>query len=356
MQTDIVGVQDITTDADGITVLLCCFNSEQRLHATLSALARQKIDKDFQVEILIVDNASTDNTFQVADEVCRQPSFPYSYRVLQEARVGKTNAIELGFEQSKYKYVAIVDDDNWLAPDYLNSAWKILESNAQIGALGGVGEAVCEVAPPAWFTDYAIDYAAARQDKESGDVTSTSGFIFGAGCVIRRDAWRLVQAAGFKSQLVKYPGIRSSGEDIEMCYALTLAGYRIWFDERLRFQHYIPASRLTWAYVCSLYESNAGSEVDLRPYRHFLQQMGATGPFAWLRNGVYISRYFGKHFWRAFPASCFHFATPAEGNREALLAIYFRRVIQHYFTKEIKKDKGFERIAAFINRLRTFPG
>ena len=167
---------------------------------------------------------------------------------------------------------------------------------------------------------------------------------------MRAAAWRRVLAAGFASLLVQRPGLRSSGEDVEMCHALALAGYRIWFDERLRFQHFIPAERLTWPYLCSLYRSNAGSEVDLWPYRHFLQGLGQVGPLAWLRSAVFSGRLALRH---AGPGGWHHRPDPAtaEGNRPVLLAAYYRWVARHYFIKALRRDPGYQRVQAFITRL-----
>jgi GT2 family glycosyltransferase len=345
-----------TADTAGITVLLCGYNSAGRLPATVRALAAlAPPSAAFAVELLVVDNASTDDTAAVARRLLEELRPSFSYQVLQEPRAGKPHALELGLAKAHYRYVCIVDDDNWLAPDYLNLSWAIMESNPQIGALGGRAEAVCEVTPPAWFTEYAIDYAADRQAPQSGDMTDLPGFVFGAGCIIRSAAWRRVLAAGFESLLVKYPGLRSSGEDVEMCYALALAGYRIWYDERLHFQHFIPANRLTWPYVCSLYASNACSEVDLRPYRQFLQRISAAGSLLWLRNGLYTTRYMVKHARLALRAGKMRPAEAAEGSRDVLLASYFRRVLQNYIRKEASRDAGFARIAAFIYRLNALP-
>lgn len=344
------------TDAAGITVLLCGYNSAERLPATLRALANlERPSAAFEVELLLIDNASTDATTEVASRLLAELQPFFSYRILPEPRAGKPNALELGFAQARYRYICIVDDDNWLAPDYLNLGWQVLEDHPEVGALGGRAEAVCEVTPPVWFADYAIDYAADRQAPHSRDMTHYPGFVYGAGCIVRGVAWQKVQAAGFESLLVKYPGLRSSGEDVEMCYALTLAGYRIWYDERLRFQHFVPASRLTWEYLCSLYASNTGSEVDLRPYRQHLQRISTAGPLLWLRNGLYTSRHMLKHTWRALRTGNLRSAEVAVGNRDVLQASYFRRVFRNYIRKEISQDAGFARIAAFINRLNALP-
>lgn len=342
-----------TLDGCGITLLVCGYNSAGRLPATLEALAALTTPTPpFGVELLVIDNASTDETAAVAarELAARRPFF--AWQVLHEPRAGKSHALALGFACARYGYVCIVDDDNWLASDYLNQAWEIMEANAQIGALGGVGEPVCEVAPPAWFAEFAPSYAAAPQAPHSGDITRAPGYLYGAGTVVRVAAWQRVRQAGFRSLLTgRYGSSLASGEDNEMCFAFALAGYRIWYDERLRFRHFIPAQRLTWDYVRRLYEGNAASEVDLRPYHHLMWQRDIP-VLAWLRNGFYAGRVALRTSWQAARQGRL---LPAEGNREGLLAAYYWRVFGHYLRKQLQQDPKFEQVASFIGRLRAVP-
>jgi hypothetical protein len=46
-----------------------------------------------------------------------------------------------------------------------------MESNPQIGALGGYGIAECEITPPHWFESYAGWYAIGMQSEQTGEVT-----------------------------------------------------------------------------------------------------------------------------------------------------------------------------------------
>jgi GT2 family glycosyltransferase len=339
----------------GITVLVCTHNGAALLPPTLAHLAAQQVPPGLAWEVLLVSNASTDNTLALVGQRWAELGSPAPLRLLNEPRPGKPYALERGITEARYDYVCIVDDDNWLAPGYLARATQVLDADSRIGMLGGVGEAVCEVTPPAWFATFARDYAADRQAAQSGDMTAMPGFVYGAGCVLRRAAWARVLAAGFQSLLVQLPGLRSSGEDVEMCYAIALAGFRIWFDEQLHFQHYVPAGRLTWAYLCSLYRSNAGSGVDLRPYLHFQQQQHVPS-LVWLRNGAYGLLYAWRFARRAGSVRA-NTTRPeaAEGNQAILLAAYYRWIAKYFLLKQTRRDAGFRQIAAFVARLRALP-
>src|SRR5207248_2840947 len=79
---------------------------------------------------------------------------------------------------------------------------------------------------------------------------ATPGALWTAGLVVRRSAWQDVRAAGFEPMLLGRRGnLLSAGEDSELCFALTQAGWRLAYEPRLRYRHAIPPARLTWAYV-----------------------------------------------------------------------------------------------------------
>lgn len=334
----------------GISVLICTYNGATRVNATLQHLATQQVPAFLPWEVLLVDNNSTDNTIAVGMAYWQSIGAPVPLRTLSQPIAGKSHALELGFLQAKYRYVCIVDDDNWLAPNYLALAWEIMEAHPEVAVVGGLGRPVCEVAPPIWFADFAIDYAAGRQAKTPGDITLAPGFLYGAGSFIRWAAWERIHQAGFKSLLTGRNGTKlSSGEDNEMCYAFALAGYRIWYDERLTFEHFISASRLNWNYVRRLYQGNATSEVELRPYRHFFSLPNSIPSLIWLRNGAYSTRYALHWTWLALRQGQLRIK---EGDGVTLRAAYYWRVASLYLANEWEKSPKFRQVQEFIARLQ----
>jgi len=76
---------------------------------------------------------------------------------------------------------------------------------------------------------------------------------------------------GFKPLLVGRQGSRLlSGEDIEISLALRLAGWKLLYDPRLKFKHFLPAYRLNWNYLRRLVRGFGISNVRLDPYRFAL--------------------------------------------------------------------------------------
>lgn len=250
----------------GVSIVICCYNSATRLPQTLQHIAAQKVPAGIAWELLVVNNRSTDDTAGVAAHFFNtHPGI--SGRVLHEEEPGLSYARQKGFDHAQYDYIILCDDDNWLNPDYVRLSFEIMESDPLIGSLGGWGKPVLESDSPAWFQHYEEYYATGPQSGQSGDITHTRSFVYGAGSVFSRTALMQLKRQGFQNLLTDRKGNSLvSGGDNELGYALVLAGYKIWYDERLQFQHFIPASRLSLSYFLKLVKYNAYSKFLLIPY------------------------------------------------------------------------------------------
>jgi glycosyltransferase involved in cell wall biosynthesis len=238
----------------GVSVLICCYNSAGRLPATLKNLSAQQVPADLNWEIIVIDNASNDNTATVAKQLWNDlGKTGINFTVLTEPKAGKNNALHTGITVAAYDYILICDDDNWLADYYVAKAFHRMQSDPAIGAAGGRGFAVTDGELPAWFTQYQHGYAVGEQNSATGDI-SGKGYLWGAGMIFRRQLYHQTYL-NFPSLLTGPNGdTLARGEDVEFCLRILLAGYSLFYDEDLTYKHYIPANRLTVAYRDKLFK------------------------------------------------------------------------------------------------------
>lgn len=250
--------------SQGVSIIICCHNGASRLRETVRHIARQQVPENIPWELVLVDNGSTDDTAEVARTVWRNEGSNTPLRVVYEPVLGLSHARTRGFEEASYSYIVLCDDDNWLDENYVYYAYEILLERPNVGALGGFGKLAFETETP--FLQLSYIFAAGQQAERSGKVPLNR--VYGAGCVIRYAAYEKLFRTGFKSLLTDRRGAElSSGGDYELCYALAILGYDIWYDERLRFTHFITGERLTWEYfVRYAVESSRGFNV-LSSYR-----------------------------------------------------------------------------------------
>jgi glycosyltransferase involved in cell wall biosynthesis len=236
----------------GVSVVVCCHNGAARLPHALAHLAGQVHAPGLSWEVIVVDNGSADGSAGVA-RACWPMAHPVPLRIVAEPRLGLAHARRRGMEEARYAYVSFVDDDNWLAPNWVETVCAVMTSRVSAGACGGRTQAVCEEAPPPWFPAFQEHFACGDKGAHAGEVGRHGRYLWGAGLTVRLEAWRGLVSAGYEPLLVGRSGRSlSSGEDSELCLALRLAGWQLWYDPALWLRHFMPRGRLTWRYLLQM--------------------------------------------------------------------------------------------------------
>ncbi|WP_332733024.1 glycosyltransferase [Flavihumibacter sp.] len=234
----------------GVSVVVCCYNSQNRLPDTLKYLANQAFERHISWEIVIVDNASTDDTFNVSLDLLNKLLPEKNFKVVSEPKPGLNHARKKGLELSQYEYVIFCDDDNWLSAEYLYKVFDLFEKHADIGIVSGRTTGVYEIEPPDWFQTIQVSYAVGKQAPQSTILNA----VWGAGMGIRKSAYKELFAKGFKHMnLDRFQDKLYSGGDTELCYAFGLMGYKIWYEDSLHLWHFIPIQRLNFEYAKQLF-------------------------------------------------------------------------------------------------------
>ena len=263
---------------EGISAVICCHNGAERLPTTLAHLKAQQA-QGTPWSLLIIDNASTDGTADTARS-CWQDG-PVPLRIVEERRLGVRFARERGFAEAGYPIVAFIDDDNWVAPDWIEKANEIISCDSTLGAVGSVREAVCEVPPPVWFDRYHSSYAILTE-QELKVLTRPPSFLPTAGLCVRKSAWETLVHRGFHPYVPSRIGRNlHGGEDTELTVALRLSGWRLCIDPRLRLKHFMPGVRLSWSYLRRMLRASGASDVWLDAYSDNSLSMKA-GPRRWV--------------------------------------------------------------------------
>jgi glycosyltransferase involved in cell wall biosynthesis len=252
------------------SIVICAHNAESRIVDTLSCIARLSYDQR-RFEVVIIDNNSSDNTTEVAIDFWSHSDCNASFRAIHEPRLGLSYARQKGIDEARGRYILFCDDDNHLRSDYLR---KADERFARIGnkyIIGGAGIPLLDTSDPSEVCKiYSFGHmlAVGAQSSESMDVTVSKGWLYGAGLIVPRAAFEELSAAGFKSMLTDRKGSSlATGGDVEICYALTLLGWRLFSSLDLIFYHEIAKSRLEASYLDRLMASNKAARAALIHYQ-----------------------------------------------------------------------------------------
>jgi glycosyltransferase involved in cell wall biosynthesis len=101
-----------------VSIIICTANRARDLGDTLSSL--KTVRRPGQVELLVVDNCSTDETRQVIEDHSSDCPFPIRY--LFEPEAGKYAALNAGIRASRGRVIAATDDDARFEEDWLERA------------------------------------------------------------------------------------------------------------------------------------------------------------------------------------------------------------------------------------------
>ncbi|MCR4605174.1 MAG: glycosyltransferase [Eubacterium sp.] len=110
-----------------LTVAIPCYNSEGYMsHAIETALAGGE-----DVEIIIVDDGSTDGTKQIADKYALD--YPNIIRVIHQQNKGHGGAVNTGLKNATGKYFKVLDSDDWFDEDSFLTALGVIRNITYAG-------------------------------------------------------------------------------------------------------------------------------------------------------------------------------------------------------------------------------
>lgn len=97
-----------------VSIVIPIFNSAPYLSGCLASVSKQTIG---DWEAILIDDASTDESAQIAASYCKQDQ---RFCLLQQPHnMGQSAARNLGMQHVKGEYLLFLDSDDALAPDYL---------------------------------------------------------------------------------------------------------------------------------------------------------------------------------------------------------------------------------------------
>lgn len=115
-----------------ISVVIPYFNAQDTLYNAIQSILNQSF-KDF--ECILVDNNSTDQSLQIAQDIKAKDS-----RIIlaHEPQQGVSHASVLGSSMAQSPYIARMDADDISYPNRLALQYECLQKNKHYGAVGGL--------------------------------------------------------------------------------------------------------------------------------------------------------------------------------------------------------------------------
>ena len=219
------------------TIAICTRNRATVLTQCLTSVATQ-VAEPGQVEVLVVDNGSTDDT---AELLRGWQDSGGGRRVVTERRTGLARARNTALDASEREVVIFTDDDALTPPGWARAHVAAYE-DPSVGAAGGpIGLLWPDERPP-WVTDELAGwYGALDLGDESCPFPTVHG-PYGVNMSVRRKA--ALAAGGYDPQLGRRGSSLLSGEEPDLTRRLVDAGWSIRYVAEAGLVHQVAPERI----------------------------------------------------------------------------------------------------------------
>jgi peptidoglycan/xylan/chitin deacetylase (PgdA/CDA1 family)/GT2 family glycosyltransferase len=188
-----------------VSVVIPAYNEENYLLSCLESIKKQ--DYVGEYEVIVVDNASTDNTAKIA--------LNWGAKVVDESKRSPACARQKGAEVATGEIIAFIDADTQ-APAYWLSTFvsRFVREPETVSITGPY--AYCDAGKFTKITSYISNFFSIITDQLFRRVLNKGGAIWGCNFAVRRSA--LLEVGGFDTSIKFY------GEEYEFSLRLKKAG------------------------------------------------------------------------------------------------------------------------------------
>lgn len=251
-----------------ISVIILSYNTKDLTLACLRALLDSNLEKS-TMEVILVDNASTDGTVQEVRAV-----FPSVTCVVNTTNVGFARGNNVGIRRAKGRYILLLNSDTEVDKDAIRTVLHFMEDHPRAGVAtaklvlgdGTIDPACHRGFPTPWaaftyFTKletlfpHSTLFGQYHMGYKTMNVPHEVDAVSGAFLMVRK---KVVDEVGLLDE-----DFFMYGEDLDWAYRIKELGWEVWFDPDARVLHHKKKSG----------RSHADKKQRLTIQEHFLTTM-----------------------------------------------------------------------------------
>ena len=232
-----------------LSIVIATYNRATLLLDALKSVIRQSAPAQ-EWECVVVNNNSSDNTSECFAEFAGEHP-EYNLRIVDEPNQGLSYARNRGIRESVGEYIAIIDDDEHIAEDFVAAYIKLFDSVPEAVAAGGPIVAEYPTGRPRWMSCYTERPIANTMYFGEEVREFPKGRVPGGGnMALRRSA---IRRYGVFDTSLGYSGESLiGGEECDLFERLQIADAKYYYVPTAVMYHIIPREKLTKEYFARL--------------------------------------------------------------------------------------------------------
>ncbi len=235
-----------------VTIAICTWNREDVLKETLLNLCSLITPSEVALHLLVINNNCTDDT----DAVVASFTDRLPISILHEQKAGLSHARNCAIESSNSDILIFIDDDIFVAPNWLVEYVDAFTAYQDADFFGGSLDLAFETNPPKWLKSSLSELGDTFGKRDLGVAARTftdEEYPLGGNMAFRR---RVLEDNRFDPLIGRTAGGLLGGEEVAFVDTLRNAGSYGIAVGQARGQHFVPEDRINskfiwdWHYGC----------------------------------------------------------------------------------------------------------
>jgi len=234
-----------------VEIVVCSWNRASLLKKTLESMRRLIVPYQVQLRVILVDNASTDDTAEVMRQFAGDEKFTKRHQVLllTEEQQGHTHARNRAVANLDSDLLIWTDDDVLLDAFLVQRYVEFADANPETAFFGGKIEPDFEVTPEGWITENWDQLKGCFAERDLGEdvvAFSTDTLPYGANFAIRT---KVQKQYPFDAELGRRGQLVNGEDELEMMRRVLADDFRGSWVPDAKVLHFIDRSRMSEVWV-----------------------------------------------------------------------------------------------------------
>lgn len=227
-----------------ISVAICTYNREKYLPQLFASIVAQTLEPQ-RFEILLIDNNSPGNTRELFEKFIEShPTFTAHYFL--ETSQGLSHARNRSIQEAKAPLITFLDDDAFIAPNYLETLVQQFQEFPECGAIGGPIHLHYEEVKPSWENPY-LNSLLGYFDQGTQAFFFEKDYPRGSNMAFRTSVFE--RTGRFNVELGRIGKRMYGGEEKDLFNRIYQASIPVRYVPKAMVYHCVPLERTTFDFI-----------------------------------------------------------------------------------------------------------